>query len=73
MHHEIQIGPGELSVQGGYYADGAKLLQLMVVVVTVGNVFMWMSCCIWLYVDENVFEEGDYLPRKDGATTESHG
>lgn len=73
MHHEIQVGPGEFSVQGRHYADSAEPVKLMVVVVTTRNVCVWMPCCIWLYGDENGFEEGDYLPWKDGATTKCHG
>ena len=60
MEHEIQVGPGEVLIKGGNYADGAKLTCLMVVVVALGKVFIRMILSIWSYGDENVIEEVGY-------------
>lgn len=62
VEHEIQVGPGEVPEKGRYYADGAKLTDLMVVVITIRKVSVRMEFSIWSYGDENVFEEGGYLP-----------
>lgn len=62
VEHEVQVGPGEVPEKRRYYADSAKLTDLMVVIVTIRKVFVRMEFSIRSYGDENVFEEGDYLP-----------
>lgn len=62
MQHKIQVRPCEISEKRGYYADGAELTGLMVVVVPVRKVFKWTVCSVGLYVNENALEEGSQLP-----------
>ena len=62
MQHEIQIRPGEVPVKRGHYDDSAEMAGLMIVVVIVGNVFVWVTGSIWLNGDEHGSEEGALLP-----------
>lgn len=59
MQHEIQVRPSEFPEQGWHYADDAEMTGFMIVVVTVGNVYVWMTSSVWFNGDENALEKGD--------------
>ena len=57
MQNEIQVRPGEFPEQRGHYDDGAEVMGLMIVVVTVWNMCIRMMSGVRFYGDEDGLEK----------------